>query len=288
MFDVFIYLSDNALKFLIMPKYFSLIILFLLATINTVQAQFGFSHEVGVIAGPVAFQSDYGVRNDFKTNAGNTGIGVGLVHYLNFSYRADCNCYTPETYFNDHFKLRSEISYSKTKLNHFGEWVTPEKLAKSEDSRKLKAMEGSTAVTDIGMQLEFFPLSIRDFASTDGSFAPFISLGGHFSFYNPEVHTSYGNGKLIEDNVFSPKYWVPSDGESHGFTNNGGSVWSVVSSVGTRYKLTPLSDLMLDLRAQYYFSNWVDGLNPNPAVYKENKSNDWNIWLNFGYIYYLD
>ena len=45
---------------------------------------------------------------------------------------------------------------------------------------------------------------------------------------------------------------------------------------------------MLDLRGQYYFSNWVDGLNPNPAVYKENKANDWNIWLNFGYIYYLD
>ncbi len=288
MFDVFIYLSDNVLNFLIMPKYFSLIIFFLLATINTVQAQFGFSHEVGVIAGPVAFQSDYGVRHDFKTNSGNTGIGVGIVHYLNFSYRADCNCYTPETYFNDHFKLRSEISYSKTKLNHFGEWVTPEKLAKSEDSRKIKAMEGSTAVTDIGMQLEFFPLSIRDFTATDGAFAPFISLGGHFSFYNPEVHTNYGNGKLIEDNVFSPKYWVPSDGEAHGFTNNGGSVWSVVTSVGTRYKLTPLSDLMLDLRAQYYFSNWVDGLNPNPAVYKENKANDWNIWLNFGYIYYLD
>lgn len=27
---------------------------------NVVTAQFGFSHEIGVIAGPVAFQSDYG------------------------------------------------------------------------------------------------------------------------------------------------------------------------------------------------------------------------------------
>jgi hypothetical protein len=32
-----------------------------------------------------------------------------------------------------------------------------------------------------------------------------------------------------------------------------------------RYKLTPLRDLM-DLRFQYYFSNWVDGLNPNPDI----------------------
>ena len=73
----------------------------------------------------------------------------------------------------------------------------------------------------------------------------------------------------------------------NGTTNNGGTVWSIVSSVGTRYKLTILSDLMLDLRLQYYFSNWVDGLNPDPTIYKENRANDWNVWLNFGYIYYL-
>jgi hypothetical protein len=26
----------------------------------------------------------------------------------------------PDTYFNDHFKLRSELSYNKTDLEHFG------------------------------------------------------------------------------------------------------------------------------------------------------------------------
>ncbi|AIG29197.1 glutamate dehydrogenase [Flavobacterium psychrophilum] len=275
-----------------MPRYFSLMVLFLLVSLNTARAQFGFSHEVGIIAGPVAFQSDYGQRHNFATNAGNTGIGIGLVHYLNFSYKAECNCYTPETYFNDHFKVRSELSYSKTKFNMFGEWVTPEKVNKPDpapgvpnDAKQLKSMEGSTAVTDIGMQLEFYPFSIRDFAATNGAFAPFVSLGAHFSFYNPEVHSTLG--KLNDVNI-NPKYWAPSEGEAHGFTNKNGTVWSVVSSIGTRYKLTPLSDLMLDLRAQYYFSNWVDGLNPNPAVYKENKANDWNLWLNFGYIYYLN
>ena len=256
------------------------------------QAQFGFSHEVGIIAGPVAFQSDYGERHDFKTNAGNTGFGIGLIHYLNFSYKADCSCYTPETYFNDHFKLRTELSYNKTKLNMFGEWVTPEKVNKPDqspgvpnDAKQLNSMEGSTSVTDIGMQLEYYPWSIRDFTSTTGSFAPFVSLGAHFSFFSPEVHSTLGDLNAI--NVH-PKYWAPSSGQKHGFSNESGSTWSVVSSVGTRYKLNPLSDLIIDLRGQYYFSNWVDGLNPNPEVYKENKYNDWNIWLNFGYIYYLD
>jgi hypothetical protein len=44
---------------------------------------------------------------------------------------------------------------------------------------------------------------------------------------------------------------------------------------------------MVDLRLQYYFSDWVDGLKPNPELYKENKANDWLVWLNVGYIYYL-
>jgi hypothetical protein len=55
------------------------------------------------------------------TNAGNTGLGIGL-YILEFSYTAECNCYT-ETYFNDHFKLRSELSYNKTELKQFGEYV---------------------------------------------------------------------------------------------------------------------------------------------------------------------
>jgi hypothetical protein len=35
----------------------------------------------------------------------------------------------PDTYFNDHFKLRSELSYNKTDLEHFGEWVAQKVLA---------------------------------------------------------------------------------------------------------------------------------------------------------------
>ena len=64
-----------------------------------------------------------------------------------------------------------------------------------------------------------------------------------------------------------------------------GTTWSVVGSIGTRYKLTALSDLMIDLRWQYYFNNWIDGLNHQ---LDSNKANDWLVWLNFGYIYYLD
>jgi len=175
------------------------------------------------------------------------------------------------------------LSYNKTELQHFGEWVAPSKTSKEAD--QLRAMRGSTAVTNIGMQLEFFPFSIPDFTSTIESWGPFISLGGQFSFYNATATSTMGPlGTPL--NTF-PKYLDPSEGRPFGFSTEGNSVWSVVSSVGTRYKLAPLSDLMIDLRMQYYFSNWVDGLNPNPDIYKENKANDWLVWFNVGYIYYL-
>lgn len=253
------------------------IILPLVFIVNYGYAQLGFSHEIGVIAGPVAFQSDFGVRNDFETNAGNTGIGIGIVHYINFSYRADCNCYTTDTYFNDHFKLRSEISWNKTKLDHFGKWVDPDRISPNAD--KLRAHSGEANNIDVGMQIEYFPKSIRSFQSFGYKFAPFISAGVHYTSFSPKASTSYGDQNITNVNNFY-SYWEPGS-----IDPSGGSTWSVVGSIGTRYKLTVLSDLMLDLRWQYFGSNWIDGLNHQLP---SNKANDWLVWLNFGYIYYLN
>ncbi len=249
----------------------------LILSLQSSYAQLGFSHEIGVIAGPIAYQSDFGVRNDFDTNSGNSGFGIGIVHYINFAYRADCNCYTTDTYFNDHFKLRSEISWNKTTLNHFGKWVEADRTSEAAD--QLRAHSGEAENWDIGMQLEYFPRSIRAFSAGVYSFAPFVSLGVHYVSYNPSVETTYGDLSIENADNFYPG-WEPGS-----VSDQSGSAWSVVSSIGVRYKLSILSDLMLDLRFQHFFSNWTDGLNHQLP---SNKSNEWLVWLNFGYIYYLD
>jgi hypothetical protein len=251
-----------------------LVLLFIITSKQEVYSQFGFSHEIGVITGPVVFYSDYGQRNNFDTNAGNVGFGVGLIHYLNFSYRSDCNCYTREKYFNDHFKLRNEIDYHKTNFDHFGRWVDPSDT--SIFANQLRGLKGSTTVIDIGSQIEFFPLSIRDFAAGSYKIAPFISFGVHWVNFDPEVFSELGP---LESPLTTPDKYFGA------FQQDGDSTWSVVGSIGIRYKLTELSDLMLDSRWQFYFSNWVDGLNPDVP---ENKANDWIYWLNVGYIYYLE
>ncbi|TGV00691.1 THC0290_0291 family protein [Flavivirga rizhaonensis] len=255
----------------------------LFITFQTASAQLGFSHEIGVIAGPLQLRSDYGSREDSKTNFGNSGFGIGIVHYLNFSYRADCNCYTTDTYFNDHFKVRNEISYNKTNLEHLGEFVDPSKTSVLAD--QLRGHKGVSKNLDIGTQLEFYPLSIRSFQAFSYRLAPFVSLGVHYTSFTPEVSTTYENpNPLLIGNVLEPSNFY-SEWDPGSVDASSGSTWSMVSSVGVRYKLDKLSDLMLDLRWQYYFSDWVDGLNHQLEF---NKSNDWLLWFNIGYIYYLD
>jgi hypothetical protein len=98
------------------------------------------------------------------------------------------------------------------------------------------------------MQLEYFPFSIRDFTSRIGSLGPFVSLGGHLATTMPKPTYIRTLGTPL---TTFPKYLTPTD-NSYGFSTEGGTVWSVVTSVGTRYKLTPLRDLMIDLRFQYF------------------------------------
>ena len=254
----------------------------LICAVQTSTAQLGFSHEIGAFVGAVAFQSDFGVRNNFETNSGNTGIALGIVHYINFAYRADCNCYTTDTYFNDHFKVRSEISWNKTSLEHFGEWV--EDSRNSIQADQLRAHTGEAQNWDIGMQLEYFPRSIRAFSAGEFSFAPFAAFGAHFVSFNPDVETTFGDGNP-QNNANFYSYWNDVSGGDPFISTESGSTWSVVASVGTRYKLTVLSDLFVELRWQYYFDDFIDGLNHKLP---SNKADDWNLWLNFGYIYYLD
>lgn len=235
-------------------------------------AQFGVDvgQEIGIVAGPVAFFSDYGLRYDFETNTGNTGVGIGLVHYMNFAFNVDCDCYTRDSYFNDHFKIRSEIDYHRTKLNHYGDIASKD----TPGGAQLRAMKGIAEVFEIGAHLEYYPLSIRDYTAFAYPFAPFFSLGANFVSYNPDAFSTLGP---LEENLFHTF--------EGGVDLEGGSTWSFVVGIGARYKLSIVSDLVVNGQWRYYDTDWLEGLNhDNP----QNRENDTIFWLNVGYIYYLN
>jgi hypothetical protein len=246
---------------------------------NNVFSQFGISHEIGVIAGPLEFRSDYGQKGDEKTNLKNTGYGFGILDYLTFSYRNNRG-----GFFTEHFRVRNELSYSKTDLKHYGKWV--DNNSNSIGVQQLRAMYGSTQLINFGSQLEYSPFNIHDFERSYGAFGPYIGIGAQVSYYTATAASTLG--ELGNSSTTFPKYLVTSDGHPHGYSNESKVVFSGVANIGTRYKLTPISDLLFNIQIQYFNSDWVDGLNPNKDIYKENAGNDATVWIALGYIYYLD
>lgn len=240
-------------------------------------SQLGITHEVGIIVGGAQFSSDYGQRYDMESKTKNMGFSIAFVDYLNLSYTDFAN-----NYIKEHFKVRNEISYNSTELQHYGQWVEKNSIT----SQQLKAMRGSTKLINLGFQVEYHFLHIHDFERTPHSFSPYIAIGPQISFYNATATSELGElGNITTTPI---KYLVPSDGHPHGYSNESKTVFSGVLNIGTRYKLTPMSDLIFDLRAQYFASDWVDGLNPNKDIYTENKSNDWQTLMGIGYIFYLE
>ncbi|CAA9196353.1 glutamate dehydrogenase [Flavobacterium collinsii] len=252
--------------------------LFAFLGISTLSTAQSLAHEVGIIFGPVTFQSDFGERNNLDTNLGNTGFGVGLVHFINFSSNSN-----GESFFTEHFKVRSELSFNNTKLNHFGEWT--EKKPQTLGVKQLKAMHGKSTVISFGSQLEFSPVKIHYYETSIGTFSPYVSLGFLVSYYTTEVSSELG--QLGTPETTFPKYLTPSDGRQFGYSSENGLVLSGTAGLGIHYKLGRMNDLMFETRFQVFNSDWVDGLNPNKKIYKENKSNDSQIWFNVGYIQYL-
>lgn len=228
------------------------------------------AHELGFTAGLVSIQSDYGESKDFKSTTGNTGFNVGIVYFADFSYNRG-------GYFSEHFKVKAELSYTKANFQHYGKYVDPGKT--SLFSQQLRAMNGSTSIVNLGAELVWFPLDLVNFNYNEGSFSPYVSIGGQYNYYTPEVKSDLGP---MGNPFTTPVKYMD------GFTNEPGNTFSFVGSIGTRYKVSRDGDLVFDIRGQQFFSDWVDGLNPDPQIYSENKSNDFLISISVGYIFLLN
>ncbi|GGF20088.1 glutamate dehydrogenase [Flavobacterium limi] len=275
MFFIYLPMILKAEKLMLKQIALTLFTIFGISTVSNAQL----AYEIGFIAGPVAFQSDYGQRHDQSTNIGNTGFGIGAVHWINFSSAANGN-----EYFNEHFKVRSEISFSKTDFQHFGRWVEGKPSVGKE---KLKAMSGKTYLLNVGAQLNYSPfMTIHEFEKYVGSFYPYLTVGVMASYYSTQANSSLG--QLGIPATTPDKYLVPSEGNQYGFSTESGFTISALLGVGVQYKLDEMNDLLFEIRYQGFNSDWIDGLNPNRDLYKENKAKDSQVWFNFGYSHYLE
>ncbi len=240
------------------------------------------THEIGFGIGIANFTTDYGQRFDIKSNlVANLGLGVGIVHYLTFTdYRYRWNHRT--NYWAEHFRIRSELSYQTSELEHSGKWV---KIINGTNGEKLRAMHGKARTFNIGSALEFHFVDINDFGSRRYptlKWSPYVSLGATVSFYNPEVYTRYGDGDWKNNyDLLFPKWAGPDKAR-----DTKGTTIAATLGFGTRYRVGEYSDIFIEWKYYYFFSNWVDGLNARDDV--ANKFVDWMVWLHVGYVYYLN
>ena len=270
-----------------MKKLFKILtpFLFLIITGNTV-AQDEKSHEIGFILGSASFTTDYGERYNFSSNVGgNIGMGFGLIYYLNFTdYRYYWNQRT--SYWAEHFRIRAELSYMSSDLDHFGKWtdiIDKQTGELSLGAQQLRAMHGKTKLINFGAQLEFHLVDIVDFGSRripDLQWSPYVSAGFMVDYYDPELKSDLGDWEQNPDLLFSK--WAV-EGATKMESNFTGSI---TLGIGTRHKLGEYSDILIESRWQYFFSNFVDGLNAKDD--SANKFNDWLLWVHVGYVYYLN
>jgi len=248
-------------------------ILFISIVTMTISAHaqngFGGSYtEVGVFTGPVFFKSDYGERGNFENFEKNNGYTIGASYYL-----STINNYQG---LKDNFKLRLELFYTKADFKHYGKYVDATSTSLFGD--QLRGMYGSTSFTSIGFQVEYYPFKTDDY-DRGSLFSPYLSLGPHINYVSVTSRSTLGE---LGTYITTPQKYMD------GYRNGAMTVASVTGAIGTRFKLSDYHSLFTELRAQYFFSDWVDGLNPNKAIYSENKSNDWCVGVNLGYIYYFN
>ncbi len=225
--------------------------------------------EIGVMAGPVFFQSDYGQRGSFENYLKQNGFSIGVFYYLNFNEKFN-------HVLRENFKLRLEASYMKSQLKHYGQWVDPSRT--SLIANQLRAMRGSVGTLNFGLQAEYYPLKTDDYCF-NCKWSPYISLGTQISNYRSEAHSTLGP---LGNPATTPDKYM------NAYRSGSKLVASATAGLGVRYKFAKNRSFIFDYRLQYYFSDWVDGLNPNRSIYTENKTNDYSTTFNFGYVYYFE
>lgn len=256
---------------------YKLFILVILFSMPRAFAQIEFSNEFGINLGPVIMQTDYGERHHLPSSTA-TSFGVAAIHYLSF-YGDNYNWRNGASFFSDHFKLKTEVSYYfNNSLEHKGRYVEPGGSGE-EFRQKLKAMKGKTKSFNIGTGLEYYFKNLEDYGllfNDDDRFAPYIGLGIQFNMFNPEFSSDLGdwttNPSILpekwQDNIYVGKQ----------------QAFSMIMNAGTRYKLNNF-DLVLDARWQYFFTDKLDGLDQKDD---SSKFNDTLIYISFGVVFDME
>ena len=141
------------------------------------------------------------------------------------------------------------------------------------ESILLKNIHGSTKMYNFGTQFQFNIFNSSDFRALE----PYVSIGGVYSIFKPEVVSDLGN--IEEDYSLIPR---PYRG---GIFTKKDATGSLIFGGGTTYTTKNNFKMVFDFRWQRFLSNRVDGLEPQIDA---DKYREWLIFLNVGAIFKLN
>lgn len=234
------------------------------------RAQTNFSHEVGGFFGIATFQTDMGLSTEFAAE-NQASMGFGIAYYMKF-FGSQYNWRSGSSFFSEHFKLKAEFSY----INNSNVSFEPAGL-----NSKLDNMKAAIKLYNVGLNLEYYILELEDYSSyfqTTGSINPFVTVGIHYSYSQPDILVNDVSLKGQEE----PYTELIDKWQVDAVFLEAENIFSATAGIGVRFGLEKL-DFSLEGRYQYYFSDVVEGLNAadDPA----NKGNDSMVFINAGVIY---
>jgi len=250
-----------------MKHLFSLIIFSLFLSFNFGYSQV-FNHEFGVSIGAISIQSDYGESGNFASTYGNIGFGAGLAYFVSFGeYQKRWNDKTD--FLKSHFRAKLETSYLQSNFIHRGKRIE----VITEDAVKSAALKGSTKIINFGGQLEYTFFEMTE----DNNFAPFLSIGGYYVLYDPELTSELGDWKdnpsLLPNDYLNGSVHLQKD-----------STQSITFGAGTRLKINNFT-MVFDLKWQRFLTDNIDGFAP---LNGSNKSKDWLFLAQIGAVFKLN
>ena len=254
-------------------KLFVIMFFFLLA--GRTSGQTSVSHELGGFFGISSFQTDYGIRGEFAA-ANQASMTFGISYYLKF-FGSQYNWRSGTSYFSEHFKIKSEFSYiNNTKIQHEGiESVGPV------FREKMERMTGSIKMYNLGTNLEFYFFELEDYSSfyrSSGQINPFINVGLHYSYSQPDMFVDGVSLKGQEE----PYTELIDKWQEDAVYLEEDHIFSASAGAGVRFGLE-MVDFVLEGRYQYYFSDRIEGL--DAPVDPGNKKNDTMVFVNVGIVY---
>ena len=252
-----------------------LTVIFFASFSGGMQAQTSVSHELGGFFGIASLQTDFGISGNFAS-ANQASMAFGISYYMKF-FGSQYNWRSGSTYFSEHFKMKAEFSYiNNSKIEH-------EDLDQVGPSFRetMERMTGAVTMYNGGVSLEYYFIELEDYTSffrSSGQVNPFVSLGLHYTYAEPDIFVDgvslKGQEEPFEDLI--PKW---QEGAIDLETQN---IISAAASAGVRFGLE-MVDIVVEGRYQYYFSDKLEGLYApdDPG----NKNNDTMVFFNIGIVY---